>query len=431
MLRAIDVGGNYPRMSRPIPETGIGRQAVERLLTEARSNDKDKRVSGWNSHCFLYTFHASDEISDVAEGAYRQFLKTDPLGRSVFPSVVQLQQDLVGYTRHLLNGSNEAGGTVTTGGTESNILALLSAHNWARESRPKATRPNVVCPRATHASIFKAAGLLGLEVIRVPEASDFTTHIDAIEAAVNEQTIMLIGSAPTLWHGVIDPIRALAVLAEKYGLWLHVDACMGGFFAPFVRRAGYEVLDFDLSIPGVRSISADLHKYGYTLSGISTLLLRDAKDARYHRFDWSDLYCDYSTPGLIGTRSGGAIAAAWAVVNFVGERGFVDLARSVMNARDVIRAGVRSTEGLEVRGNPQLSILAFGSGEFDTAAIYSGLKNRGWSPNLFEGPRSIHLRLTPAHEAVAEAFVRDLRESVDDVRRGIQKATHQGGMYTA
>lgn len=413
-----------------LPEEGTDRKEIERQLDQLRAQDKDRRLPGWNARCFLYTFHATDEIYEVGSSAYSKFLKTDPLGRSVFPSLQPLQEDLIGYTRELLRGDENAGGTLTTGGTESAILAMFCARRWSKEKRPEVTRPTVICSRPTHPSFYKAAELLGLTVLRIPETTQFTIDVDAVEAAITDQVVMLVGNAPTLWHGVIDPVERLGALAMEHNLWLHVDACMGGYLAPFVRMLGYELPRHDLSVPGVRSVAVDLHKYAFTPIGAAVLMMNDADEIRYHMFEWQDIFCKYSTPGLIGTHTGGATAAAWAVMNFVGRKGYLDLASSIMNARRTLLDGIRSVSGLEVRGDPRLSILAFGSNELDIAAVYSGLRRRNWTPNMFDGPPSIHLRLTPAHEATAAEFVHHLQAAVRDVRSGSQKAEHRPGFYT-
>jgi sphinganine-1-phosphate aldolase len=412
-----------------LPQEGLNRETIEQRMDQIRADDKDRRLRGWNGRCFLYTFHASDEIYEVGASAYLKYLKTDPLGRSVFPSLGPFQEDLIGYTRELLSGGDDAGGTLTTGGTESAILAMFCARRWAAENRGVRS-PTVICSRPTHPSFYKAAQLLGLTVVRVPETAAFTGDLKAVEAAISDQTIMLVGNAPSLWHGVIDPIEGLGALALKYNLWLHVDACMGGYLAPFVRKLGYELPEFDLAVPGVRSVAADLHKYAFTPIGASVLMLANADEIKHHIFEWQDTYCKYSTHGLIGTHTGGATAAAWAVMNFVGAKGYLSLAASIMRARQTLLAGIRSAPDLDIRGDPRLSIIAFGSKELDIAAVYSGLRRRGWSPNMFDGPPSIHLRLTPSHEPTAPEFVDDLQASVSDVRRGVQKAEHQPGFYT-
>ena len=299
-------------MPSKLPETGVGRQALERMLEEARQADRDMIHADWNARVFLYVFHASDEVREIAEAAYMQFLKTDVLGSSAYPSVTRFARELVGFTAHLLGGNDDTAGHVTTGGTESIILALKAARGWAREHRPTLECPEVVAARPAHPTFDKAAELLGMRIVRVPDDAGYRADVQAMAEAITDDTVMLVGSAPSYWHGVVDPIGALGELAQSHGLWLHVDACLGGYLAPFVRKLGYPVPDFDLSVPGVRSISADLHKYGFAPKGASVLLMRDAPDATHHVFDWQDRFIHYTTPGLSGTRSGAAIAAAWA-----------------------------------------------------------------------------------------------------------------------
>jgi glutamate/tyrosine decarboxylase-like PLP-dependent enzyme len=413
----------------PFPSSGVGRQALERLLEEARDADQDRRTPDWESRCFLFAVHASDELRAIGESTFTKFLRTDALSGQAFPSIERFQRDLVEWTTDLLNGSEEAVGIVTTGGTESIIVALKCAREWARANRPVDGIPEVLCSRPAHPAFDKAADLLGLRVVRVPEATDYRADLGAIEKAVSRDTIALVGSAPTYWHGVFDPIEELGELARERSLWLHVDACMGGYLAPFARKLGHPVPPFDLGVLGVRSIAADLHKYGFAPKGASVLLLHSPEEARGHAFDWHDRYIHYRTPGLSGTRSGAAIAAAWAVVRYLGEKGYLETTGAIFRARERILTGIRSMEELEVRGDPPLSLVSFGARALDTHAIGLELKQRGWLPNLFSGPPSIHLRLTPAHAPVADHFVCDLAASVKAVREGRAIGAGEAGLY--
>ena len=416
-------------MKKSLPQSGLGQAALQKELDELRARDLDSQFKDWSGRCFMFNMRAGDAVQKVAEAAYMQYFKTDALSSVAYPSVKGFQEDLLAFSAALFRGGDPTEGTVTTGGTESIILAMRCARDWAREARPGVKVPGVLCPRTAHPAFNKGAELLGMHVVRVPEGPDFRADLEAMKGQIGDDTIMLVGSMPTYWHGACDQIPELGELALANHLWLHVDACMGGFLAPFVRKTGRPVVPFDFSVAGVRSISADLHKYGFTPKGASVVMFSDAEEAGPRIFDWKDPYIHYATPGLSGTRSGAAIAAAWAVMRLLGEEGYVEIARKIMQARDVIVEGIRSIEGLEIRGEAPLSIISFGATEADTMAVGGALQARGWMPNVWEGPPSLHLRLLPSHAAFAEEFVEDLRKAVEEVLRGEVKTADHAGMY--
>ncbi|MGH2600915.1 MAG: aminotransferase class V-fold PLP-dependent enzyme, partial [Dehalococcoidia bacterium] len=264
---------------------------------------------------------------------------------------------------------------------------------------------------------------LGMEVVRVPVGEDFRANPAAMAAAVTPETVMLYGSAPAYSLGVIDPIAELGELAAERGLWFHVDACVGGMLAPFVRRAGYPVPAFDFELSGVTSISADLHKSGFAAKGASALLFRDAEhqaSARYAFEDWPTGL--YSTLTFTGTRPGGAIAAAWAVQRYLGEEGYLEIARTVMDARDRFVAGLEQIDGLHVWSDPELWAVAYGASGYDIHAVAKAMIERGWAIGGVRQPPGIHLMITPVHAPVIDAYLADLRASVDDVRSGKRSA---------
>ncbi len=233
-----------------------------------------------------------------------------------------------------------------------------------------------------------------------------------MEAALTPQTVMLVGSAPAFPHGVVDPIASIAAIAQRHGVWMHVDACVGGYFAPFARQLGADVPDFDFAVPGVTSISADLHKYGYTAKGASTLFF--AREEDFLRMGW---YFDnwprgqYFTHSLVGTRAGGAIAAAWAVMRYLGQDGYLRITERVLATRRRMQDGVAAL-GLQTWGDPQLSILAFGSPAHDMAAVGRGLTARGWLVGQVRDPDGIHHMLNLTHEPVVERYLADLGEAL-------------------
>ena len=270
---------------------------------------------------------------------------------------------------------------------------------------------------------------MGLRVARVPVCADFRADVAAMAAACGPDTVMLVGSAPAYPHGVVDPIPQLGELAARRGLWLHVDACVGGFIAPFAKALGVAIPDFDFAVPGVTSITADLHKYGYTAKGASTVLYRDEAAFSYQKFEFSDWPRGlYATQTLVGTRAGGAIAAAWAVMNYLGHEGYRDRTSRILAVRARLEAGVRQL-GLEVWGAPQLSILSYGSRKLDIFAVAERMTERGWFVGRLVEPPGIHLMLNLTHEPAVDAYLADLAAAVSTVAEKGQVAVAQAATY--
>ena len=417
-------------MTRVLSESGLDRQAVQERLDELRRADADMSHPDWHNRVFMYSFHVDEEVWQVAHDAYLKYARTDTLGPSVYPSLTKIQNDLVAIGLELLQGGSSASGSVTTGGTESIFLGMKTARDWAVENHPVSGTPEVVAPVTAHPAFNKSADYLGMKMVRVPEGRDFRADVPAMVEAINANTIGLIGSAPQYWHGVFDPIAKLGEIAEARNLWLHVDGCMGGFLAPFARNAGYPVPDFDLSVPGVKSISADLHKYAFTIKGVSVILLSDASNQKYQVFDWEDQYERYFTPTFSGTHCGAAFAAAWAVLQFLGESGYVKLAESIMLSQRQLVDFVKANEHLVLWGEPDLSIVSVGSPTLDIFAVARGLDQCGWLPNMFTGPDCIHFRFTPAHQPVMPKFLADIEAAVAAVKRGELKGEGRTRTYT-
>lgn len=405
-----------------LPRAGKPWRDLEAELDAARADDVDWR----RGRTAVYIHYAGDDVLDVAKQAYLKYFSENGLGPRAFPSLARLEGDVIAMALGLLNGGPEAAGTMTSGGTESIFLAVKSARDWARVARPQVTTPEIVAPRTAHPAFNKAAHFLGLRVKRVPVDSTFRADPAAMERAIGPATIMLVGSAPAYPHGVVDPIAELGTLAERHGLWLHVDACVGGFIAPFARKLGYPIPDFDFAVPAVRSISADLHKYGYTAKGASTALFRDRETFSYLAYEFEDWpRGKYATQTLIGTRPGGAIAAAWAVMNYLGEEGYLRVTERILATRRAIEDGVRE-RGFVVWGRPHLSIMAYGSMDDDIFAIADRLAARGWFVGRLAEPKGIHLMLNLTHEPIVDEYLADLVAAREEAR-SLPRAAGAGG----
>ena len=271
-------------MDRMFPETGRDWDALEHEMIEASRDDLPWRTGRTHKTAF----HASDDVLEVVEKTYTKYLGDNALYTGFFKSLWKFEKEILGMTAEMLNGDAATAGITTAGGTESNLIAVKAARDYARTHRPLARAPEILCARTAHPSFNKAADILGLTVVRVPHGADYRADVAAMANAVTDDTVMIVGSAPCWSFGVIDPIPALAELATGHGLWMHVDACVGGFISPWIRRLGYPIDDFDLGVAGVWSISADAHKYGYAAKNISTLSFRSAALRDLTRFHFED-----------------------------------------------------------------------------------------------------------------------------------------------
>ncbi len=399
---------------RALPAQGISKDEVLERLRALKAQDAAWR----HGRVFSLVYYAGDDVLEVLKEASLLFFSENALNPLAFPSLRQMETEVVAMAAGLLGGNEETVGNMTSGGTESILLAVKAARDWGLANRRPPGIPEIVAPTTVHPAFAKAAHYFGLRLVRVPVGPDFQADPEAMRRAVTPNTVLMVGSAPSYPQGVMDPIPELAAIAREHGILFHVDACVGGFFLPFMRKLGYAVPDFDFRVPGVTSISADLHKYGYAAKGASVVLYRNAALRKYQFFvstDWSGGI--YASPGIAGTRPAGPIAAAWAVMHYLGEEGYLRLTRLVLETTERIRSGVEAIPGLTILGNPIMSILALASSEYDIYEVADELALRGWHMDRQHLPPSLHLTLTPAHAAVVDAFLQDLEDAVQAVRR--------------
>jgi sphinganine-1-phosphate aldolase len=391
-----------------LSEAGITWPELEEQLRLAGARDADWR----GGRVPMYIHYAGDDVLEVAKKAYLMYFSENGLGLRAFGSLAQFESEVVAMALGLLHGDSQARGAMTTGGTESIFLAVKAARDQAKARRPQMAVPEILMARSAHPAFDKAAHFMGCKPIRIPLKTDYTADVEAIAAAMTPDTVMVVGSVPAFPHGVVDPIAELAAAASAQGVWMHVDACVGGYFVPFAQQLGVSIPDWDFKVPGVTSISADLHKYGYTAKGASTLFFRDAES--FKGMGW---YFDqwprgqYFTNTLVGTRAGGAIAAAWAVMRYLGQSGYRRIAERVLVTRQAYQDGAAAL-GLPTIGNPKLSIVAYGSPEHDIAAIGAGLAKRGWVVGNVTEPAGFHHMLNLTHEPVVGRYMADLAEAM-------------------
>ncbi|MFW5957268.1 MAG: pyridoxal phosphate-dependent decarboxylase family protein [Natronomonas sp.] len=397
-----------------LPESGRDRERVLADLESRADSDADWR----NGRTWNLVYHAGEAVESLRNDAYELFASENALNPGAFPSLGQCEVDIVEMTTDLLSGSDDVVGNVTSGGTESILLAVYTAREHARRERG-ITESELVVPETAHPAWSKAGHYFGVDVIRTPVREDRRADVDAVEAAVTDRTAMVVGSAPAYPHGVVDPIADLGRIAAANDMLCHVDACLGGFILPFLRDLGHDFPAFDFSVPGVTSMSADPHKYGYAPKGSSVLLWR-TPDIRLHQYfgfqDWHGGV--YVAPNMQGTRPGGPIAGTWAVMQYLGRDGYADLTATVMDTAETLRDRIEAIDGLSIVANPDATVFAIESTDptLDVWAVHERLTADGWVLERQQQPPSIHLSVMPTHEPVVEEFCADLEAAAEDAR---------------
>lgn len=377
----------------------------------------DLPVHGGRTLAYVYDSGLPD-VDRIGREAVAAYAGSNGLDPTAFPSLLQMENELVGFTANLLDAPDTAVGTVTSGGTESCLLAVQSA----RDSRPDVTRPRMVVPSTVHAAFLKAAHYFGVEAVVVPVGEDFRADVAATAAAVDEdpeRTVLVVVSAPSYAHGVVDPVTEVAALAAARAIRCHVDACIGGWVLPYAARLGRDVPPWTFTVDGVTSISVDLHKYGYAPKGTSVLLHRTPEHRRPQYFahaDWPGYTMLNST--MQSTKSGGPLAGAWAVVQSLGDTGYELLSRDVFEAVDAIVAGIADIPALRVVAAPDSTLVALATDDScDPFTVCDEMATRGWyvQPQMSYGgqPPTIHLSVSAATNAHVGELLVALQESVD------------------
>jgi len=401
-------------MRSALPAVGLSRDEIFARMKALSAGDIDWR----RGRAPLYVFKANDGIAALGRDAYLEYFTENALGgKRAFHGIKKMEDDIVAMGLSLLHAPDDAAGFFTTGGSESIISAVLACRDFGRRKSDRTDkRGNIVLPYSAHPAFSKAARLMDIELRRIPVAANYRADVVAMARAIDADTMMLVGSAPCFSYGTIDPIADLGALAEERGLWLHVDACVGGYIAPFAAKAGYPIPAFDFAVPGVTSMSADLHKFGFCPKPASTVFYRSADRAACQPFEMDDWPGGkFATTSLAGTRPGGAVAGAWATLQGMGEQGYVSTARQIMELARAYRRGIEAI-GLTVIGEPDLSILCFTSSEFDMLRVGEVMATRGWLPGLVREPHAMHLMLSMLHAGAIDDYLRDLRDAVAQVR---------------
>jgi glutamate/tyrosine decarboxylase-like PLP-dependent enzyme len=401
-------------MSPALPEHGRPAAEVLQQLRDYGKDDPEYR-SGRLWSLVYYLDPAHDEFLQQAYAAYSS---ANGLNPSAFKSLKRFESDIVATAAKLQHGGPETCGVVTSGGTESCLLAVKTYRDLARATRG-VRKPEMIVPTTAHVAWFKASEYFGVKLRLLPLDERQRADVSKLESMVNRRTVMILGSAPEYPHGSIDPIEAMGAIAQKHGVPMHVDACVGGFILPFMEMNGVALPHWDYRVPGVTSISADLHKYGFAAKGASTITYRSLELMKHQMFvsvDWPGGV--FASPALLGTRPGGAYSAAWATLQHFGVDGYRELAARTSEAFDRMRSGIEAVPGLRVLGEPRGPLLAYGSSDaaLNIFAVGDQMDARGWLVNRLQSPDGLHAMITAQHLPVVDDYLRDLREAVAAVR---------------
>ncbi|MEN8233990.1 MAG: aminotransferase class V-fold PLP-dependent enzyme [Actinomycetota bacterium] len=415
---------------RRIPKAGRDREEVLDQITALARGEEEEWRDGYASGA---VYHGDAEHIEFLNEVYSLHSQSNPLHLDLWPSGMKFESEIVAMTAHMLGAAAALGrgdeivGSVTSGGTESIIMAMKSYRD-----RSGLSRPQMVIPDSAHVAFDKAAAYFGFDQVRVPVGEDYRADVAAMARAVTKRTVVIAGSTPGFPHGVVDPIPELSDMARERGVGFHTDACLGGFVLPWAERLGYEVPLFDFRLPGVTSISVDTHKYGYSAKGTSVVLYR-GRDLRRHQFhvatEWPGGL--YYSPTLAGSRPGGLLAAAWAALLSMGEDGYLEATERILATGERIRRGISEIDGLRVLGDP-LWVIAFASDDVDIYEVMARMAKRGWSLNGLHHPSAVHIAVTLRHtqSGVAERFLDDLSGVVEATRSaGGEAATGSAPMY--
>ena len=400
-----------------IPEVGLDRAEIINLMAALTSREEARWKDGFASGA---VYHGDTDHVDFQNRVYGINSQSNPLHLDLWPSTTKFEAEVVAMTANMLS-ADEAGdeivGTVTSGGTESILLAMKTYRDWARDKKG-ITAPEMIVPTTAHAAFDKAAQYFNIEIVRIPVDADFKADVAATREAITGNTIVIVGSAPQFPHGIIDPIEELSELAREAEVGFHTDGCLGGFLLPWAEKLGYDVPLFDFRLPGVTSMSADTHKYGYAAKGTSVVLYRGRELRRYQYYvttEWPGGL--YLTPTFAGSRPGGLSAACWAAMVAMGKQGYLDAARKILETAATIKERIGEIPELHVLGDP-LWVIAFASETLDIYAINDYMNEQGWALNALQKPPSLHICVTLRHTRpdVGERFVADLKSAVEYIK---------------
>lgn len=410
-------------------EEGIAKDKLFKTMDSYRGEDKNYKAG----KIFNLVYYVSDDFEHMLQEANSKFFSENYLNPMAFKSLKKMESEIIRMCAEMFNGDENTVGTVTSGGTESILLACKTYKERAKKQKPWIRNPNMVVPESIHVAFEKACNYFGIKMIIVPLGKDYRVDMKKLKAAINRNTIMVAASAPQYVQGVIDPIEDIGKICLKKKIPFHVDSCIGGFVLPWMEELGEKFTPFDFRVPGVTSISADLHKYGYTPKGASVIMYKDMSYMK-HQFFISTKWPGgiYASPNIPGSRPGGVVAASWAAMKNLGRQGYIDLTKKVLEARDGLCEGIDAIDVLKVVAKPEATLIAYESTDPNISiyAIADQLEKKGWYADRHQNPESIHLTVMPTHAKVYKDYIKDLSEAVEVVKANPELAKEgDAGMY--
>jgi sphinganine-1-phosphate aldolase len=400
---------------KQLPQVGRARSEILRELEDLRAQEESSWKDGYVSGG---VYSGDTDHIDFLNQVYAINSQSNPLHADVWPSTTKFEAEIVAMTADMLNGADQnVCGTLSSGGTESIMLAMKTYRDWARDKKG-VTRPEMIIPVTAHAAFEKASQYFGIKMIRIPVDENFRADVNAARKAVSRNTVVMVGSAPSFPHGTIDPIQELSEIARQHGIGFHTDACLGGFVLPWAEKLGYHVPSFDFRLPGVTSISCDTHKYGYAAKGTSVILYRGQELRHYQYYtttEWPGGL--YFSPTFAGSRAGALSAACWAALTSIGAQGYMDATKKILETAAYIKEEIRKIPEIRLLGDP-LFVIAFASDSLDIYKVLDNMTHKKWSLNGLHKPACMHICVTLRHTqpGVKERFILDLRSAVEHVK---------------
>lgn len=413
-----------------IPKEGCSRQDILKQMEAFYKEEAPKWRQGFLSGS---VYHGDLDHIDFQNQVYALNSQSNPIHFDTFPSNLKFEAEIVAMTANMLSAAktdDEIVGSVSSGGTESILLAMKTYRDWARDKR-WITKPEMIAPVTAHAAFDKAAQYFNIKAIRTPIDGDCRANLQAVKDAITKNTVVIVGSAPTFPHGVIDPIEQMSELAREHGIGFHTDSCLGGFILPWAEKLGYPVPPFDFRLPGVTSMSADTHKYGYAAKGTSVVLYRGRELHHFQYYtttEWPGGL--YFSPTLSGSRAGALSAACWAAMVTIGEKGYLEASKGILETGEKLKQGIQAIPELYVLGDP-LYVVAFASDLLDIYAVSDYMSKKGWGLSGLHRPPCVHISLTLRHAqpGVIERLVADLNEAVEYVKAHPEMKGSLGPVY--
>lgn len=409
-----------------IPEKGCSSEEIMKVLGELGKND----VKWKNGRVFGYIYFIDDEHESVLEQVNNLYAVSNAMNPMAFPALRTCESEIISMTADMLNGDEEVVGSMTSGGTESLLMTIKTYRDYARKKEHK-KKPRVVLATSAHPAFDKAGEYFDVEMVHVPIRDDYRADPEKMEKAIDKNTILLVGSACDYPKGVVDPIKELAEIAQDHKIGFHVDGCLGGFMLPWVKKLGYPIPEFDFSIPGVTSMSADTHKYGFGYKGSSVVLYRNEDLLKHQIFSYTEWPGGiYASQTMTGSRPGGTVAATWAAMKHMGQEGYLKMAKVTMETTKRLIEGINKIPGLKVLGKPDMTVFTFGSDEVNIYQVADKLQEQGWMLDRLQRPKCLHCIVGPNQASIVEEFLKDLEIAVDWVRKNPKEEIEGGTAAT-